>query len=89
MNRNKLEKDLTELESEISSLEGADARTVVRLQELVTDIRAAMNASNTNDSGLPEPADNLRESIENFEADHPRVTGVLGRLTTLLSDMGI
>lgn len=89
MNREKLEKDLRELQTEIQNIEGISPDNVERLEKMVEDLRAAVDTESSDAAASSPAAEDLRSNIDNFEIEHPNVTRILSRFTKLLSDMGI
>lgn len=89
MDRKKLERDLEDLQTEISNIEGISPAAVNRLEEILADLHAAASFSAEDAGGPDARAEDLRGRIESFEVEHPAVTKVLGRVAKLLSDMGI
>lgn len=88
MDREKLKNYLEELKNEIEKLDDKDSQAAGRLIELTDSIEKNLAAPED-----AEPYDDLIEGIQNnvehFKIDHPTITGILNRISTLLSNMGI
>ena len=87
MSKEKISASIELLRAEIANLKVEDTTAKARLDRLVAEL----------ESGLaePEPAsdatlnESVKELIEQFEVEHPRITGVLNDLMVTLSGMGI
>lgn len=88
MDKEKLGAYLEELKVEIGHLETSDQGAKTRLIKLTGNIEGTLRSS-SEASDSNELAENVQSNIEHFEAEHPRITAVLARIVTLLSDMGI
>ena len=60
---------------------------------LVGDLLSEIIEHATSDEEGEEPAqkysDNLRGQVAHFETEHPKIAGMLERLSTMLSNLGI
>ncbi len=83
-----LDQLLSTLRSEIDALDIGDEEARRRLDALVADIAARSNDPNraATDDRL---TGQLRASILNFEASHPRLAGLMNDVLEKLSTMGI
>lgn len=87
MSQQKLQKELEQLRAEIEKVDTADAQTKAKLEQLVRDIECELEKPEEEvQRGL---MDDLRESINRFEAEHPRTTAILNDIMVTLSNMGI
>lgn len=88
MNRDKLNDNLEELKEEIEKLKIKDPQAAERLQKLSDNIKTSLESQsdNTIDKELNT---GIHNDLEVFEVEHPAATGILNRIATLLSDMGI
>ncbi|MDC7227587.1 MAG: DUF4404 family protein [Spirochaetales bacterium] len=86
MDREKLEKHLKELRTEIEDLEFEAPESVERLMALADEIEVSTADDNEIDSDLLE---GIQSNVDHFEVEHPSITALLNRIATLLSDMGI
>jgi len=86
MDKEQLTEDLTELIAEIDRLplENAELR---RLRSLVSEIEEHVEGRQEEAPG--EIVDAADRVIAHFETDHPSLTGVLRRIMTALSSMGV
>lgn len=71
--KTELENLLASLEEEVASLSGSG------------DTVATANEPDSIDDAMND----LRKSVEGFETSHPQITGIVGRIATTLSNMGI
>jgi hypothetical protein len=88
MSHDELTALVKELKEEMASLDSTDQETRVRLQSLVSSLeaRVAEDAPGENDDDL---LDSLRDSVERFEVEHPRATGIINQIMVMLGNMGI
>ncbi|MEO0519763.1 MAG: DUF4404 family protein [Cyanobacteria bacterium P01_A01_bin.116] len=88
MSKEDINKSLEALHAEIGKLDTPDSAVKDKLLALIADVEAQMqNPDATEQAGAA--TQKLPALIEQFEADHPKVTDTLGRLLTTLSGMGI
>jgi len=82
------QQSLTELQLEIAKLDSANAATKTRLEQLAIKVERQLEYPDeqANTSSLLEQ---IEHSIEEFEVEHPQLTGILGRVMHALSNMGI
>lgn len=88
MSQQKLNDALQELKSQIANLELGDAQAKQKLQSLVDSLEEKLRS--------PQDAiqhhslvEEVRDSVEHFEVEHPRITAILNDLMMTLSNMGI
>lgn len=88
MSHDELTALVKELKEEMASLDSTDQETRVRLQSLVSSLeaRVAEDAPGESDDDL---LDSLRDSVERFEVEHPRATGIINQIMVMLGNMGI
>jgi hypothetical protein len=83
-----LEESLNRLRSEIAALDGRDEAARQRLDRLLHDIEATLE--NRKYGGVDETlGEQLKASILNFEASHPRLAAVMNDVMVKLGAMGI
>ena len=85
------EKDLTkllqQLRAQLANIKAVDEQGRELLRSLTADIRRLLDASEDDaDDSLLE---RLQESIDYFEASHPRLTTALSQLLNALNNAGI
>lgn len=88
MSKEDIAQSIQALHNEIDQLTTADVTVKEKLLALINDVETQMDKP---DSAEKKKA-NLQQLpvlIEQFEADHPKVTASLGRLLNTLSSMGI
>jgi len=88
MSKEELHKSLEALQTELDKLDGTDEEIRDRAARLIVDIECQLE--NPEDM---EQKDSLLEKIpkliDQFEVEHPRITGIMNRIMMTLSDMGI
>ena len=86
--KNELQKSLQALQTELDKLEGTDEEIRDRAARLIVDIERQLEHPEDT-----EHKDSLLEKIpkliDQFEVEHPRITGIMNRIMMTLSDMGI
>lgn len=88
MSTDELHEPLEQLRAEIKKLGEDDVAIKRRMKRLVADLERKLEASE--DSGHePQLIEHLRQNVERFEVEHPRLTGVLNQIMGSLSNMGI
>ncbi len=88
MSRNELHGPLEQLRAEIKKLGDEDEAVKQRMQQLVADLEGKLEGAEESEHE-PQLIDSLRQNIERFEVEHPRLTGVLNQVMVELSNMGI
>ncbi len=88
MNRGELHEPIERLRAEIRKLGEDDEAIKQRMKRLLADLERKLESSEEPEHE-PHLGESLRENIERFEAEHPRLTGVLNQLMIELSNMGI
>lgn len=86
MTDQQLQADLERLRTEVNTLSEDNPATREKLNLLISDIEKRLDTSSEDDDGL---LDNLKESIHQFETEHPRATAILNDIMVTLSNMGI
>jgi hypothetical protein len=88
MNDNKLQNQLEQLRREATGLAGTNTAARDRLNLLINDIEKKLDR--------PEDEDHhhilvrgLKDTIRQFESDHPRATAILNEIMVTLGNMGI
>lgn len=88
MSNDELQDLLRRLKAEIAQLGPADEEARVRLESLVSDVERRIGAAE--EPGADEDLmQGLRETVERFEIEHPRATGILNDIMVMLGSMGI
>ena len=88
MSKHELRDALTQLYAEIEKLQDEDSEVKDRLNELIKDIEEQIEGEG-DELHADTLIDKLQLQIEQFETEHPRVTGILNQLMLTLSNMGI
>ena len=88
MSHDELHALVQQLKSEIAGLRADDDEARERLQALVSDLDRRIDDE---DDGVEDEAlmDSLRESVERFEVEHPRATGIINNILVMLGNIGI
>ena len=86
MPRNKLQNSLERLRDEINHLATDDAESRSRLNRIISELEIKLDNPEDDDEDL---IDNLKESIQHFETEHPRATAILNDIMVTLSNIGI
>ncbi len=88
MSQADLQKSLDALHAEIGKLETPDAAVKDKLLALIDDVEKQVQNPDGSEHAKVA-SQKLPDLIEQFEADHPKVTDTLGQLLNTLSGMGI
>lgn len=87
MSHEKIHAAIDALRTEINKLDVDDSVSRARLDRLVGELQAQIDGGEgASPAGLEG---SVTELIEQFEVEHPRITGVLNDLMVTLSGMGI
>jgi hypothetical protein len=88
MRDSELHELIGQLKSEIARLGPEDDEARARLRALVAEVEQRIDPAeeDTADEDLME---RLRETVERFEVEHPRATGILNNIMVTLGSMGI
>jgi len=84
----RIREDIERLRAEIESLEGADPATREKLRRLVEDLEGRLEHADQA-PGHEDLADQLRDTMLQFETSHPTLTGILNDIMIKLVNMGI
>ena len=88
MSREEVSKSLDRLRSEINKLDKGDELVKKHVDELIGELEHQLEHSG-------DPAhkatliESLRKFVEQFETEHPRVTGILNHIMVTLGNMGV
>ena len=88
MTNTRLKDELEKLRSEVKDLAAENIEATEKLEALISDLEKKLEqpADRDHDATLVE---NLKESISQFETEHPRATAILNEIMVTLSNMGI
>ncbi|MCZ6804333.1 MAG: DUF4404 family protein [Proteobacteria bacterium] len=88
MPEKKLRDDIEKLRNEIENLSADEDTPKEKLEMLLQDIESGLETEekNKNQSDLLA---GLKESVNHFEAEHPRATAIINDIMVTLSNMGI
>lgn len=80
---------LSELKAELNDNQNLDAHQRQTTEALIEEITSQVNAPENHLSGDQYLINKLKEMTEEFEVNHPKLTDIFGRLSDLLSRMGL
>lgn len=89
MSRDELTELVMRLKAEVAVLQSSDVEARARLEALIADLEARIADDAGGDDDDDDLLDSLRESVERFEVEHPRTTGILNEIMVMLGSMGI
>lgn len=87
MSEQKLREEITKLRAEIDQIATGDQISRDRLNQLISEIEQRLEQ--TDDEADGSLTERVRESIRQFETEHPRTTNILNDIMVTLSNMGI
>ena len=76
------------LRAELAAADELDADTRLRLEQLAAEIDTAADPETDNEF-LPDSLEDLERAALTFDAEHPRVAGILRNIADTLTKMGI
>lgn len=88
MSENKLRDDIEKLRIEINNLRSEESDSKEKLEVLLQEIESGLE-DESQDEMPSELLAGLKESVEHFEAEHPRATAIINDIMVTLSNMGI
>jgi len=88
MSDRKLQADLERLRAELKRVAKDDAEARGKLDGIINDLERRLE--NPEDESLHRNLlSNIRDTIRQFEAEHPRATAILNDIMVTLSNLGI
>lgn len=88
MPTNELRQSLSELRHQLQQLDSGDHQARSRIELLVSELEAQLDQPRDQDQ-VQALHQSLPGLIEQFEVEHPKLTGVLNQIMLSLSNMGI
>jgi chaperonin cofactor prefoldin len=88
MSRAELKQSLERLRRELAALGPNDSEVRERLSPLIDEIEQEIGTLATSDNQASQ-LEKLRNHVEAFEVEHPRVTNILNDIMVTLSNLGI
>lgn len=88
MSNQDLQESLDRLHAEVDKLQAKDELLRQRLDRLISDVERQIEGPEDDQHAATLIGD-LQKQIEQFETEHPRVTGILNHIMVTLSNMGI
>ena len=89
MNRREMSSILQELESELSKDTNLDKYHRQKFEALAEHIQIMLEQADDQLTGDEFLMKKMRESIDSFEVNHPKMTNIVGRVSDLLSRGGV
>jgi len=94
-----IEQTIAELEARLRSVHGLGEAERAEVESLLRQLRAEAAVALAANGGTLKPLvgegahesllDKLADSVTGFEATHPKLTGIVNRISTILANMGI
>lgn len=84
-----LRRTVSELEDELAAIESLDTDTREMLQQAAADIQSVLGEDQPAATEPTSLAERLKQSLQEFEADHPALAGALERTIHALGQIGI
>ncbi len=75
------------LRREIEGLGDQNPELRIKLEALLNELEDRLEA--TDDENYLHLVENMKETVAQFEVEHPRMTGILNDLMVMLSNLGI
>lgn len=88
MPRQELNSLITRLRQELTNLQEDQQGSRDQIESLISDLETHLATGKTND-WPSEMTERVRREIEDFETEHPQITGVLNNIMVTLSNIGI
>ena len=90
MDKKQLIETLDQLHEELTDQPQVDPETMAHLRTVMSDIdRMLQSQEKVAEEEAQSVTDRLQELLNRFEAEHPKLTGVIGRITDGLANLGI
>ena len=89
MDKQKLRRQLEQLHAELQQVESRDSNEREMLQKLAKDVREILERGEEHTQHYSGLGEQLRESVAQLEASHPRVTMLMRQAIDQLAYMGI
>ncbi|MDF1830954.1 MAG: DUF4404 family protein [Porticoccaceae bacterium] len=86
--KNLLEQAQT-LRAELEKARDIDEAKSYLMGDLLSEIIEHVTSNEESDMPTQKYSDSLRGEVAHFEAEHPKIAGMLERLATMLSSLGI
>ena len=92
-----IEDTIAKIEERLRAADSLPVEQRIELEQLLADLRResrslpmlARRHADESDIDLRGAIDRLESSLTEFEATHPKLTGLVNRISTLLANMGI
>lgn len=84
--RETLDETLDNLHQQLSNIQNLDDQQREKLRQALAEIQQTLDDRQVNSAGL---AQQLAQSVTQFEHSHPQLTATVGRIADILSQMGI
>ena len=80
-----LKNKIEDLRAELNKVADSDPKSRDRINQLISELEDKLE----NPEEHPSLIDSIKESINHFEAEHPRATAIMNDIMVTLSNMGI
>ncbi len=77
------------LRAELEKARDIDAAKNYLMGDLLSEIIEHVTSDEQGSVPAQKYSDSLREEVAHFETEHPKIAGMLDRLATMLSNLGI
>ncbi len=89
MTNDELGRTLDELHQQLQENPTLDEPTLASLRKLLADINNVLDSEAEPPEGQSDIRQQLRETIEQFEGEHPKLTVALSQISEFLANIGI
>lgn len=89
MTEKSLLEEAQSLRAELEKARDIDEEKSYLMGDLLSEIIEHVTSDEENDVPDQKYSDNLRAEVAHFEAEHPKIAGMLERMATMLSSLGI
>ena len=90
MDKQRLLQTLAELRAEVANADSVDPETVALLEAAMRDLQSEVDKRGVKQSADIAPAaSGLKDALLKFEAEHPDLSVVIGKVADTLAAMGI
>jgi|TARA_R110002111_G_scaffold23154_2_gene52378 hypothetical protein len=89
MTEKSLLEEAQSLRAELEKARDIDEEKSYLMGDLLSEIIEHVTSDEENDVPAQKYSDDLRAEVAHFEAEHPKIAGMLERMATMLSSLGI
>lgn len=84
-----IEETVAKIEAAIREARGADPKNKAELIAMLEKLKADVQRDMRSKDMLDKAQEGLDEAAAGFEAEHPRLAGIIGELSLMLAKIGI